>query len=304
MSDFAVFPRSLIIEPTVACNRTCPFCPRTNYDVHKSGYMDMALFQRLMDEIAHYRGRTIHLFRRGESLLHPKIVEMFEYARPRADDIQLTTNGTLLTHRMSDVIIDLLDFISFSIDTPGRYEVNRGGVYDDTVANIDYLLEKARGKKIGTQISVVRTDHTDAEIDWFIARWEPFVDRVRVYDLHSADGHYGSLPYDRGPRRPCMKPFSEILIYYDGLTGRCNHDWNGKPIGSVANATIRDVWMSAAYDDLRGQHRTLDIKDETCRHCDSWYPTIWEQGTGQLVANEADAQRRQRLVELGRARRP
>jgi MoaA/NifB/PqqE/SkfB family radical SAM enzyme len=283
MNDLTVFPKSIIIEPTVNCNRKCPFCPRTNYDGDKHGFIDMSLFTRLMDEIGEYRGRMVHLFRRGESLLHPKIIEMFAYARPRADELHLTTNATLLSPKVTDALVDLLDFISFSIDIPEKYRINRDGDYDKTIRNIEYFLSKA--KTVEVQMSMVKTDHTDEEVEQFYTRWSSQVERIRVYDLHSADGHYGSLPYDRGKRVPCMKPFSEILIYYDGLTGRCNHDWDGEPLGDVSNSSIREVWDSEPYENLRRQHLTLELGDETCKHCDSWYPDLEEQGTGQLFQN-------------------
>ncbi|MBN1205671.1 MAG: radical SAM protein [Myxococcaceae bacterium] len=287
MGSFAVFPKSLIIEPTINCNRKCPFCPRTNYDARKHGFMEMGLFTRLMDEINEHRGRTVHLFRRGESLLHPKIIDMFEYARPRVDDLQLTTNATLLSRKYADALVRLVDFISFSIDIPSKFSVNRDGDdYERTVENIEYFLSKAQG--VRTQVSMVLTDHTEAEIQQFHDRWKSSVERVRVYSQHSADGHYGSLPYDRGARRTCMKPFSEILIYYNGLTGRCNHDWNGKPLGDVSGRSIREVWEGKAYEDLRVQHKTLQITDETCKHCDSWYPNMVEQGTGYLFEGAAE----------------
>jgi radical SAM protein with 4Fe4S-binding SPASM domain len=78
-------------------------------------------------------------------------------------------------------------------------------------------------------------------------------------------------------------PFYEILIYCDGKVGRCNHDWNGIPIGDVNNSTIKDIWNSSFYEDLRKQHQILDIKDEVCKNCDCWYPEIGKQGTGETM---------------------
>ena len=95
----------------VNCNRSCYYCPRVHLN-GKDGYMKMELFRKLMNEISKFSGRTVYLFRRGESLLHPEIINMFRYARPRVEDIQLTTNATLLTPEMSDELINLLDFIS------------------------------------------------------------------------------------------------------------------------------------------------------------------------------------------------
>ncbi len=281
MNLYKEFPKSIIIEPTVNCNRSCYYCPRVHLN-GKDGYMKMELFRKLMNEISKFSGRTVYLFRRGESLLHPEIINMFRYARPRVEDIQLTTNATLLTPEMSDELINLLDFISFSIDIPEKYTSNRGGDYNTVLRNVEYFLSKANG--VSVQVSMVRTnEHTEEDIEQFMNFWKGRVERVRVYDLHSADGKYGSLSYNRGKRQTCMKPFSEILIYWDGSTGRCNHDWDGERLGDVNKQTIQEVWYSEPYRQLRQQHETLELTDNTCKTCNSWYPTFKEQGTGLVI---------------------
>ena len=76
-----------------------------------------------------------------------------------------------------------------------------------------------------------------------------------------------------------------MLIYCDGKTGRCNHDWDGPPMGDVMVNTIREIWLGDSYADLREQHRSLDIIDPVCAKCDSWYPEVGNQGTGETLKN-------------------
>ena len=43
--------------------------------------------------------------------------------------------------------------------------------------------------------------------------------------------------------------------------GRCNHDWNGEPIGNITKEDIEQVWNNSVYYDLRQQQKTLEITD-------------------------------------------
>ena len=131
---------------------------------------------------------------------------------------------------------------------------------------------------------MVRTEETPEENSKIFKKiWKSKVDRVRIYEEHSRNGSFGSLIRNRGKRMPCVMPFYEMLVYCDGKVGRCNHDWQGRPLGDVCINTVRDIWRSNIYDNLRNQHRKLQIEDEVCKSCDSWYPEFGEQKTGQIL---------------------
>jgi hypothetical protein len=132
---------------------------------------------------------------------------------------------------------------------------------------------------------MVRTaDTTNEDVTRFSDLWCERVDRVRIYQEHSTNGRFGSLVRQRPVRQPCVMPFYEMLIYFDGQVGRCNHDWDGPPLAELGpSMTISQIWHGAIYQDLRRQHQTLNILDSVCRYCDSWYPQEGEQGTGKVV---------------------
>ena len=72
------FPKRVEIELVSDCNLRCTYCPR-HYVNDLTGYMDVTLFNRLIDEISQYQDRILVLHRRGESLMHPKFAEMVNY---------------------------------------------------------------------------------------------------------------------------------------------------------------------------------------------------------------------------------
>ncbi|MBD3307558.1 hypothetical protein GF348_14325, partial [candidate division KSB3 bacterium] len=180
----------------------------------------------------------------------------------------------------------VVSFLSFSIDTPERFDrVRQPASYQSVVKNIETFLEVNAGNDcpIETQVSMVRTaDATDEDVARFVDIWRDQVDRIRIYQEHSTDGRFGSLVSQRPVREPCVMPFYEMLIYFDGQVGRCNHDWDGPPLAELGSATISEVWHSDVYQELRHQHENLNIRDSVCRHCDSWYPREGDQGTGKV----------------------
>lgn len=276
------FPQRIEIELASACNLRCTYCPRRYID--ESGFMDFSLFKRIIDEIAEYPETILVLHRRGESLLHPAFVEVCNYVKGKFKEIQLATNATLLDSMRSKAIIEAIDFISFSIDIPEVFNRTRiPAKYEEVESKILQFIRMNRGK-VRTQASMVKTvDTPSRNLELFKKIWDGKVDRIRIYEEHSRDGKFGSLARERGERLPCAMPFYETLIYYDGKIGRCNHDWSGPPIGDVNKNAIKDIWNSATYQDLRMQHATLQIKDGVCKNCDSWYPRMGKQDTGETI---------------------
>ena len=277
------FPKRVEIELVSDCNLRCVYCPRHHVN-DLTGYMDFELFTRIIDEVSSYPDRVITLHRRGESLMHPRLIEMCAYVKGKFQEIQIATNGTLLNKSRSLALIDSVDFISFSLDHPENFDKTRlPAKYASVELNILKFLEWNQGK-VRTQVSMVETDDTPRHyVDEFKEIWNGKVDRIRVYQEHSKGGVFGSLEQPRVERKPCMMPQYECLIYCDGKVGRCNHDWNGDPMGDVNTHTLREVWYSHKYQDLRRQHDSLCITDAVCSGCDSWYPLEGVQDTGEVV---------------------
>lgn len=265
----ADFPLRIEIEPTNACNAHCSFCPR-RFMPGEIGYMKPKLYYNLIDEIERYPARTLVLFRRGESLLHPEFKALLQYTKGKFKEVQLATNASVMDKEMANLIAECVDFISFSLELPARYEEYRGFSYENVVKNIEYFI--SINTHAVTQASMVKTpDLTQDAITYFSEMWMPKVNRVRIYEQHSTDGHFGSLSAARPHRVTCCKPFSEMLIFWNGEVGRCNHDWGGYSMGSVTQGSIASVWQNLAYQRLRKEQAEVCITDPACKHCDSWY---------------------------------
>jgi radical SAM protein with 4Fe4S-binding SPASM domain len=267
-------------------------CPRAFHD--GEGLMDWALCERILSEIAAHPGTALVPFFRGESLMHPRFLDAMTLAKRKGiAPVQLVTNATLLTPALSEALIDLpVDFISLSLDalSPGAYESQRRGAsYIQVMANVGAFLvaRKRKGGRLPeVQVSAVETAATRAGMPAFIAYWKRHVDRVRIYEEHSQGGVFGALPEALGPRKPCGKPLTDLVIYCDGGVALCNQDWERKePLGDIRTRSIAEVWRSAAYDRIRRLHREGRAEeDPTCKGCGHWAQYYREGGIlGSLI---------------------
>ena len=277
------FPKRLEIELASSCNLKCTYCPRRHLN-NLGGYIDFCLFKKIIDEASAYPDTVIVLHRRGESLLHPKLNGMLDYIAGKFKEVQLATNATLLTEDKYGSLVKGLTFLSFSVDTPDNYDKTRVPArYTDVEEKICRFLRFNNGR-IKTQASMVRTEKTEErQVKIFKEIWRERVNRVRIYEEHSIGGVFGSMRNPRRERKICVMPFYELLIYDDGRVGRCNHDWNGEPIGNINTGTIAELWHSQRYANLRSEHLNLKFSDEVCRNCDCWYEEIGKQGTGDVI---------------------
>lgn len=277
------FPKRVEIELVSDCNLKCTYCPR-HFVNELTGYMDFELFKKIIDEVTPYPDTALVLHRRGESMLHPKFNDMLNLIAGKFKDVQMATNATQLNEDKFESIVNSLSFLSFSLDTPENFNKTRlPAKYETVEKKILKFLEYNQGR-VKTQASMVKTAMTpESECEKFINIWQDKVDRVRIYEEHSTDGNFGSLKNPRTERKPCMMPIYEVLIYDNGVVARCNHDWDSDGMGDVSKNTIKEIWHSEKYINLRKQHLELKLTDPVCSKCDSWYPEIGKQGTGDVV---------------------
>ncbi len=275
-------------------------CPR-QYISENGKLMEPALFRKIVDEIAKHDVEAVVPFFRGESLLHPEFLDMISYLKEKSSAaIQLATNAQLLTDKISDRLLELeIDFISFSLDSivaETYKKIRVGGTLEKAMQNISAFLDRkkslAQDKPI-VQVSATKCEHNEEEIPGFIEHWQDRVDRVRIYPQHSEDGKFGKLSNNASAsqreRRPCKKPFADMVIYYNGNTAICNHDWQrpqkDSP-GSVSNQSINQIWNSDLYKQIREKHIKLKYEGlSPCAHCDNWQEFDDKNGSvGKLIS--------------------
>ncbi|MHA1979408.1 MAG: radical SAM protein, partial [Candidatus Hodarchaeales archaeon] len=146
-------PPSLQIEPTNYCNADCICCPSSRSS-RPRGYMDLELFEKIINDAKQLGVKRIILFLHGEPFLHPRILDMVRYVKINDLALNITTNGIPLSDKKIKEILNSgmnsADYISFSILGASK-EVHegimRGGNYDRSEKNLISLINQRNVKK-------------------------------------------------------------------------------------------------------------------------------------------------------------
>jgi MoaA/NifB/PqqE/SkfB family radical SAM enzyme len=131
-------PAGVHLNVTSYCNLACKMCPFLHTHVRPK-MLEEADFVRLLPELA--RLPSVHVTGAGEPLIHPGLVSMLRRLRaanPKMQ-LQLTTNGTLLTEAKSRELLAVgLDHLTVSLDGASaattesiRIGVNRAEVLEN-----------------------------------------------------------------------------------------------------------------------------------------------------------------------------
>lgn len=280
-SRLPYLPVRLWVELTSLCNYRCIMCPNKELQKKAHGFMDLALYKKIVDEAERFVF-DINLAHRGESLLHPQLIEMIEYAKQKNIYLRLHTNGSLLNPELGRQLIHSgLDRLSFSFDgfDEKTYErIRSGGRFNKTVENIvDFLqLKKEAGSgKPETSIEVIDFNGQDSKSAGRAGKRfrELFkdlpLDSLVVKELHNWAGETKKkMPSE--VTSVCPFPWNALIIFWDGTVLPCTQDFFGRyPLGNVVSQSLEEIWNSDPLVHMREQLGAKEVQEfRTCSLCD------------------------------------
>ncbi|MFW6145857.1 MAG: radical SAM protein [Planctomycetota bacterium] len=197
------------IEATNVCNGDCRLCPvgRKEPGGRPGGMMDWDLYRGLIDALKR-TVVTVDLTNWGESLLHPRILEMIRYAHGARMYTYLSTNlHTVRDDHVEGLMTSGLDELALSLHglSDATYRAYQPGyAFDDAVARIERLVDArrrlSRDGKPKIKINVVVTAKNHHELDDVPA----FAERLGVdYVLSEASLNLRfKVPPEMARRRP------------------------------------------------------------------------------------------------------
>ncbi len=272
------FPPVVWLELTNDCALRCPICPTGLGRGGRRGMMPMPLFDKLTRELSRYPVIRTALYYRGESLLHPRVVECVALAAHRGLTPYLHTSAVGLDRELSRRLIDAgLTYIAFSLDgaTAEVYERARPGArFSEVVENVRCFLELKREMKAERLVTIVHimnpAGHRHAARFRRLFAGLP-LDRVVPARWHN---WAGTLPLpgtaaQRGRQARCADPWQRLVIGWDGSAFGCCQDAEGAGcIGDARRQTLAAIWNGTPLQRLRqriarGTHRRTAL----CRGC-------------------------------------
>jgi len=251
-----IFPNRIVLELTPLCNLSCSMCPR-HYIKETDGYMEPALYKKLVDEICTENPEAIILpFWRGESCMHPQFSELLEYTLERELRVHLSTNGHYMDEAFKEIFY-YCEFLTFSLHD------NRG--YKNA---LKFIEGKPEWSECTTQVSFVDVEKTTAKFMSECTNSDSLkgFDSVRLYHEHTIGGEFGNGGQESSEERTfCPKLEHTFVVSADGQYSRCNHIWTQEQRGSLYQSTIKEMWHGERMEEIRTQY-----PDPQCTPCDQW----------------------------------
>ncbi len=194
--------KKLYIEPTTKCNLNCRMCFRNTWfdepicDLSLEDYKQVLAAMPKTVETVFFGGM-------GEPLFHKDILEMIRLAAETGVEVELLTNGTLLTEKMIHGILeagltrlwisidDLETDSSINASSDGGELDHSGHNHSGLVLSNIRLLNKIRQKSLSTIslgitfVAMKSNVHQLAKLPFFIA--QHLVDEVNVSNISPTD---------------------------------------------------------------------------------------------------------------------
>ncbi len=306
------FPMMCVLSFVYICNASCPNCPYTNSQI-RGDYKDRPLmeestFKVIADQSGEH-GAWVRISGGGEPMLHPKAVELIEYAKKVGAKVGLITNGSLFSEESSIRLLKAqVDMIEFSVDAgdPLIYaKVRRGLKWDVLLKNVKRMVELRNRLKGSTKIIASGVNQIDVNIDAVAKFWEPIVDNFQkrkylTWGINDPSKSADPTPYlPPEELTPCPFIFERLNVDSRGKVMVCGFDIAAKTdMGNIHEKSIKEIWHGEGFEYYRRMHlerRGHEI--ELCKNCPDWKYRSWQHNYWKIVRN-ADKKRVEKFGDL------
>lgn len=304
------FPMMCVLSFVYVCNAKCPNCPYTNSEI-RSDYKDRPFmnedtFKIIANQCGEH-GAYVRISGGGEPMLHPKAVELMEYAKNVGAKVGLITNGSKFTEENSRRLIEAqVDMIEFSVDAadPETYaKIRKGLNWEILLKNVKRIVELRNKLKSNTKIIASGVNQVGVNIDKVAAFWSPIVDEFQkrkyltwgINEDHSAD----PTPYLPPKEKvPCPFLFERLNIDSRGNVMVCGFDIAANTnLGNIHEKSIKEIWRGEEFEYYRKKH--LERKGDEiplCKNCPDWKYRSWKHNYWKIIDN-AEKSRAKKLLK-------
>lgn len=157
-------PLRLAMIITYRCNLRCNFCGIFSIqpDVERK-YSDMR-FDLYREVVAKFKNAYALSLGGGEPFLHKDIFKMVKYGRMFRMDVALSSNGTLISDKIKQIISSDFSLLNISLNAQNANEYTRmnnapPNVFEKVLENVEKLVEekKRQNKNVKLRVSFVCT---------------------------------------------------------------------------------------------------------------------------------------------------
>ena len=235
--------KSVEINPSESCTRTCSFCPRSDSKKYPSMHtrISVELCKKIANDLADI-GFTnrVGFVGFGEPLLHKKLEECISAIRlaiPNLKYLEINTNGDLLT---AERIMSLYE-AGCNVIAVSMYDGDKSNYFKSIKGDIP--------------IQIIYRHHYDSSADYGLN----IVNRKEI----AFSEHFLNI------QKACYMPFYKLFIDWNGNVLTCDNDWSRSlTFGNVSKQSIRDIWLGAMYNDFK--QKLLNGRNHSpCNKCNA-----------------------------------
>jgi radical SAM protein with 4Fe4S-binding SPASM domain len=299
-------PKSVKIELCSDCNFACSYCAFTTRTEKPQREMDFELFKKIANELKECKIPEVGLFYIGESMLSMNLLfEALSYLKDemKIPYVFLTSNGSLATpHNTKRLMKRGLDSIKWSVnfsdikqfssmtkikdqvktDFPGGYTFmdTATKTFEQILKNIQKAWELREENNYPTRLYASSIHYNDEQVEkmqpllnQFILPyvdehyWLPLLNEVPQFGNKKTPGNSG-IYYKAVDPIPCWTIFTAGHILSDGRFTACCHDAIGKWVmGDLKTQSLKEIWNSQKFKELRKAHLAKKIKGTICEAC-------------------------------------
>ena len=288
-------PVSISIEPTTACNLSCPECPSgLKKFTRPTGNLKVETNKKIIDEFAK-KGMYVNFYFQGEPYIHPSFLNLVSYAKSKKLYTATSTNAHFLTiENAKKTVQSGLDRLIISIDgtTQSTYEQYRiNGSLEKVIQGTKNIISlkkelKSSSPYIIFQMLVVRPNEHQIDEAKKLAN-ELGVDEIRFKTAQVYDYKNGNdlIPieekYARYKRMPngeysiknklenqCWRMWQGCVFTWDGSVVPCCFDKDAHhKMGNIHEKSLKMIWKHTDYAKFRSTVLNSRKKIDICKNC-------------------------------------
>lgn len=257
-------PLSVHIFPSFFCNFKCQYCLHnlSSESLEAKGFqkqfMDFAVYQKAIQDMS-ARGwhlKALIFAGHGEPLLHPDISAMVALAKEKriADRIEIVTNASMLTHKLSDALIAAgLDRLRISLQgvTAQQYQTISGVEldFDAFWEQIRYFYQHKTDTEVYIKIIDLALQGAEERFEALCREASdvhaieyaiPFVPEI---DLGQLSGN--CKQGNRQHSNVCSMPFYMMILYPNGDVVPCCATQPPAVLGNIKTDDFTELWHSS-----------------------------------------------------------
>jgi len=105
-----------VVYPSYVCNHNCPGCSYAELNRKGNVFLESQNFAKLLKSLHSLEVKSIEFSGGGEPTLHPQFSELVLRTASEGFELGLSTNGSMLSGRIADVVVDHFTYIRVSVD--------------------------------------------------------------------------------------------------------------------------------------------------------------------------------------------